>query len=111
MQPHTERTVECQCYVDAPLADVFERFRSDVPVDDFIHDAENVWEWIDGRTRDGMLGFNISRQHGCQDSNPNDPVRLSLAVRSPDLEPETVIGQLSALLGVEVTRCTTSRST
>ena len=29
----------------------------------FSHDAENVWEWIEAETQDGLYRFNISRKH------------------------------------------------
>lgn len=53
------------CYSDDELVDLFERFRTEFPAteEEYVHDCENVWEWIEGQTSDQLIRFNIHRPH------------------------------------------------
>ncbi|MBI1347859.1 hypothetical protein GC163_16405 [bacterium] len=65
---------------DLDLEDVFQVFSSRFPTekDDFRHDGENAWEWFDGNTTEGDIGFNISRKHTVSRSDPENPVKMGL---------------------------------
>ena len=91
----TDHVVEFWCRLPIELQAIFDRFRSAFPVREYIHDAENVWEWFDGRTADDSLGFNITRQWD-EDSIPDELVRMSLAICNPSL----TIDQIGRRLGV-----------
>ena len=102
---------EFWCYSNLSLAEVFEKFRCCFPVneDDFIHDAENVWEWFDGNTADNGIGFNISRPHECVDdegleSQPiaNEPIRFSLLIHNFEESTGGIGSRLATALGVDV---------
>jgi hypothetical protein len=95
--------MEFWCFIDVPLANVFKRFTHVFPSNARVHDAENVWEWIDGRSDDGRIGFNISRAHDDRESNPDEPVRLSLGVDPSCTYSRDAIGQnLANALGTKV---------
>lgn len=97
----TYRVAEVWCWLPVELDEVFDRFRSEFPVDDFIHDAENVWEWFDGRTTDDALGFNITRQWE-MDSIPDVPVRISLAVFDSALSTNDIGRRLAIVMRTAV---------
>lgn len=83
-------SVEYWCYVELSLSDVFARFQKVLPVAEFIHDAENVWEWFEGNSIDGRVGFNISRKHDQFEDLYSEPVRFSLLLHDPGLNEETL---------------------
>lgn len=83
------------CISDSPLEELFELFRVKFPTDEFVQDAENVWAWVEGKTRDQKIGFNISRKHHMGDPLPVEPVafRFTIYGNNADL---TLIGSLLA---------------
>lgn len=97
----SQRVVELWCKLPVELSRVFDRFRGAFPVGDFLHDAENVWEWFDGRTLDGKIGFNISRPWE-DEGIPDEPVRFSLAVDDPQLSIEHIGERLAQAMQTAV---------
>lgn len=102
---------EFWCYSSESLSDLFEKFRHCFVIndDDFVHDAENVWEWFDGNTADRRLGFNISRPHEDLDefgveTQPiaNEPIRFSLLIHDPKTRADEIGSRLAAAIGLEV---------
>ncbi len=99
------------CYSDESTLELFERFRRAFPVDDdgFIHDAENVWEWLDGKTADQSIGFNICRpweyldEHGVEHHPvPGEPIRFSIRLSDQQLGTDRIGSQLASALNLAV---------
>ena len=108
--PKAAFSADFWCYSDAPLDELFSRFRESFPVDEagFVHDSENVWEWFGGLTADQSIGFNITRPHEDVDEFglerrpiPNTPVVFRLLLDGSEAFVD--VGQrLSGALGIEV---------
>ena len=86
------------------LTTVFETFREWFPVSerDFTHDAENVWEWFDGRSSDGRVGFNISRKHNSRYLAKSNPVIMSILLHDVRLTPELMGQRMAASFATRV---------
>lgn|GEM_PF-7127126 len=53
-----------------------------------MHDAENSWEWLDGRSSNGLVGFNICRHHDQARLDPLNPVQAGLLVYDEQFRPD-----------------------
>jgi len=82
------------CLSDRSLDELFALFRTQFPCEEFDHDAENVWAWIEGITSDQQLGFNITRRHHMGEPLPVEPVAFRFTTYSANADTK----QLGSLL-------------
>ncbi len=105
----TPPNFEYWCYSTLSLLGLFDNFRVSFPTADngFVHDSENVWEWIEGTSADRLLTFNISRPHHDQfedesEIRDSDPIRFRFEVHDSKLHPDDIGTRLAAALGIDV---------
>lgn len=93
------------------LEDVFKIFCEWFATDEdhFFYDAENEWEWFDGRSTDGRVGFNISRKHSSERLSPKNPVVMSLLLHDERLQPDFVGQSIANAFAAQVI-CTSPNS-
>jgi len=90
------------CYTKLDLRAVFSKFCSVWPSTDFIDDAENEWEWIEGKTNDGSFGFNISRRHDLGEPMLSEPLILKISIYNLNIHAEEIGASLLHLLSVDM---------
>ncbi len=95
------RAVEFWCHLPVELEEIFRRFTTEFRASKFVHDAENVWEWFDGLSDDGRIGFNITRQWE-EDQIPDEPARISLLLHDDLLSVDEVGQRLAKVFEVSV---------
>ena len=84
------RRIDFWLQSERPLTEIAERIRAALDTEPFEYDAENVWEWAEASTRDGLSDFNISRKR----RNAEFPVRIWVITRA-----DSTVGALRADLG------------
>ena len=66
------------------LRDLGNVIEAGLNTDPFEHDAENVWEWIEAKSKDGRYRYNVTRRH----KDFSYPVRITTYSRSGYLDTE-----------------------
>ncbi len=90
------------CYTKDNLSEAFNKFCSRWPSNEFIHDAENEWEWIEGKSNDGVMGFNFSRLHDMGESLPDKPLILLFTIYVSGMDTRELGQMLSNLLSTDI---------
>jgi hypothetical protein len=65
-------------YIEQELSDLMESFGAVFQVSDFELDAENVWEWIEGKSQSLQAEINITREHTWDKGEYSKPLQIRI---------------------------------
>lgn len=85
-------------YISNEILDLENDFAEIFKVNGFYRDYENVWEWIEGNSFWLNLKINISRKHNWIQGEYEEPLRIRIDYKIPDLNNENIINEIGQAL-------------
>ena len=83
------------------LEDLWRTIAAELKAKTVNHDHENVWEWIEAKSKNGMYQFNISRKH--RDTQYPVHIKVSCLGQEPTSSQRDELGkQLAKALKAEI---------